>query len=157
MKLGLQTHNGAESQSQGTIQLVPESWKMAIIIPRRRGGTWEGVPVTICCNEWICRTRGGLVHRTIMNSAALSLPLLQGACSRSYTDNISKLLVLYQNLQFFPVSNFSDYEEGVHFFPIRWGGQISPVWIFLVQNGRFLVVQKLFNLNLVLWYLTLAL
>jgi len=86
----------------------PKSWKMVIIIPRRRGGTWEGLPVEIWCSEWICRSvmRGGLVHHTIMIPAALSLPLLRGACSRSCTYNISKWLVLYQNLQFFPVSNF---------------------------------------------------
>ena len=39
MKLGPQMHLGAESQSWGTIQLVPKSWKMARIIPLRRGGT----------------------------------------------------------------------------------------------------------------------
>ena len=39
MKLGPQTHLGVESQSDGTIQLVPKSWEMVIIIPRRRGGT----------------------------------------------------------------------------------------------------------------------
>jgi len=39
MKVGPQTYLGAESQSQGTIQLVSKSWKMAIIIPRRPGGT----------------------------------------------------------------------------------------------------------------------
>jgi len=75
---------------------------MAISIPRRRGGTWEGVPVVTWFSEWICRMRGGLVHHTIMNPVALSLPLLRSACSRSCTDKISKSLVLYQNLQFFP-------------------------------------------------------
>jgi len=93
MKLGPQTHVGAESQSNRTIQLVPKSWKMAIIIPRRRGVTWQGVPVATWWCEWICRMRGGLVHHTIMIPVALSLPLLRGACSRSFTDNISKLLV----------------------------------------------------------------
>ena len=58
--------------------------------------------------EWICRMRAGLVHHTIMIPSALSLPLLRGACSSSCTDNISKWLVLYQNLQFFPVSNLFD-------------------------------------------------
>ena len=66
MKMGPQRNLGAESQSQRTIQLVPKSWKMAIIIPRRRGGTWEGVPVAIWCSEWICRMRRGLFHHTIM-------------------------------------------------------------------------------------------
>jgi len=76
---------GAESQSQGTIQLVPKSWKMTIMIPWRRGGTWEGVPVEPWYSEWICTMRGGLVHHTIMIPAALSLPLLRGACSMSLT------------------------------------------------------------------------
>jgi len=75
---------------------------MTIIIPRRRGGTWEGVPVEPWCSEWICRMRGGLVHHTIMILAAISLPLLRGACSRPCTNNISKWLVLYQKLQFVP-------------------------------------------------------
>jgi len=108
MKLGLQTHLGAESQSYGTIELVPKSWKMAIIVPRRREGTWEGVSMATWCSGWICRMRGGLVHHTIMIPAALSFLLLWGACSRLCTNNISKWLVLYQNLQFFPVSNFFD-------------------------------------------------
>jgi len=34
MKMGPQRNLGAESQSHGTIQLVPKSWKMAIIIPK---------------------------------------------------------------------------------------------------------------------------
>jgi len=34
MKLGPQTHLGAKSQSEGTIQLVPEPRKMVIIISR---------------------------------------------------------------------------------------------------------------------------
>ena len=51
MKLGPRTNLGAESQSWGTIELVPKSWKMAIIIPRRRGGTSEGVPVATWSSE----------------------------------------------------------------------------------------------------------
>jgi hypothetical protein len=108
IKFGSQTHLGAESQSKGTIQLVPKSWKMAKINPRRRGGTWQGVPVAIWCSEWICKKRGWLVHHTIMIPAVLSLQLLRGACSRSCTDKISKWMFLYQNLLFFPVSNFFD-------------------------------------------------
>jgi len=73
----------------------------------RRGGTWEGVPVEPWCSEWICRMRGGLVHHTIMIPTALSLPLLRGACSRSCHDNISKRLILYQNLQIFQPPIFS--------------------------------------------------
>jgi len=105
MKLGRKKSMGAESQAWGTIQLVPKSWKMAIIVPRRRGGTWEGMPVSIWCSEWICRMRRGLVHYSIMIPAALSLPLLRGL-SISSTYIISKWLILYQNLQFFPVSIF---------------------------------------------------
>ena len=66
MKLGPQMLLGAESQSYGTIQLLPKSWKMTRIIPRRRGGTWEGVTVATWCSEWICKRRGGLVHHTIL-------------------------------------------------------------------------------------------
>jgi len=107
MELGLQKHLSAASQSQGIIQLVPKSWKMVIIIPGRHGETWEGVPVATWCSEWICRMREVLVHHTITISAALSLPLLRGARSRSSNYNISKWLVLYQNIQIFPVSSFS--------------------------------------------------
>jgi len=35
MKCGPHKHLGAESQSEGTIQLVPKSRKMVIITPRR--------------------------------------------------------------------------------------------------------------------------
>ena len=51
MRLRLQTHIGAESYSQGTIQLVPKSLKMAILTLRRRGGTWEGKTVAVWCSE----------------------------------------------------------------------------------------------------------
>jgi len=44
MKLGPQTHLGAESQSEGT--LVPKSLKMVIMIPQRHGRTSEGVPLS---------------------------------------------------------------------------------------------------------------
>jgi len=56
----------AKSQSEGTIQLVPEARKMAIIIARRWRGTWEGVPMATWCSEWICRVRGGLVHHIVI-------------------------------------------------------------------------------------------
>ena len=39
IKLGPQMHLGAESQSEGTIQLVPKLRKFAIILSQRRGGT----------------------------------------------------------------------------------------------------------------------
>jgi len=53
MKLGPQTHFGAKSQSEETIQLVPEPRKMVMIriIPRRRSGTWEGVTVVTWYRE----------------------------------------------------------------------------------------------------------
>ena len=42
IKLGPQTHLGAESQSEWTIQLVQKSWIMVIIIPRRaKECTWQ--------------------------------------------------------------------------------------------------------------------
>jgi len=88
MKFGPQRHLGAESQSEGTIHLVSKSIEMVMIFSQRRGGTWEGVTVAIWCGEWICKMREGLVHHTIINPAALSLPLLRGACSRSCTHNI---------------------------------------------------------------------
>jgi len=43
MKLGPQTNLGAESQSEWTIELVPKSWKMALIIPQHREGTWTRI------------------------------------------------------------------------------------------------------------------
>ena len=68
----------------GDHRIGPKSWKMAIIMSRRRGGTWAGVPVATWWSEWICRMRGGLVHHTIMIPAVWSLPLLRGACSMCY-------------------------------------------------------------------------
>ena len=111
---------------------------MAIIVPRRCGGTWEGEPVAIWSIEWICRMRGGLVHHTIMIPAALSLPLLRGACSRSCTDNISKWLVLYQNLQFFqsPICLIAR-AQFVDFFPdsrFRSGWVTSHLSLFPVTK-----------------------
>ena len=100
-KLGAQTQLGAESQSKWTIQLVPKPWKMVIIIPRRWSETWKGVAVATRCSEWMCRIRGGLVlHTIIQGSCCVISPAVARCCSRSYTDNISKWLVLYQNLQY---------------------------------------------------------
>jgi len=105
VKLGPQKHLGAESQSEGTIQLVPKPWKVVIIIPQRRRGTWKWVPVA----TWlICIITGGLVHHTIIITAALSLPPMQGAAVGRAPKIISKWLVLYHNLQFFPFSHFFD-------------------------------------------------
>ena len=77
MKLGPQTT--FDAQSQGTIQLVPNPWKLVIIIAWRRRGTWKGVPVATWCSGQICKMREELVHDTIIIPAALSLPLLRGA------------------------------------------------------------------------------
>jgi len=71
-----QTHFGAKSQSEGTIQLVPEPRKMAIIIPRRRKGTWEGVTVANWCSKWMW---GGLGPHTLIFPASLSLPPMRSA------------------------------------------------------------------------------
>jgi len=93
-----------------------ERKKMAVIIPRRRGGTWEGVPVATWCSEWICRMRGGLVHHTIMFPAALSPPLLRGAYSRSCTDNIQNDWFCTRLSNFFPSPIFSIASAGVVYF-----------------------------------------
>jgi len=108
---------------------IMENGDIYFTAPRRK--TWEGVPVAIWCSEWICRMRGGLVHHTIMIPAALSLPLLRGACSMSFTDNISKWLVLYQNLQFFPVSNFFDcWNMFLNFYQLC-GGIYICIYIYI--------------------------
>ena len=78
LKLGPQTGFSAKSQSEGTIQLVPEPRKMAIIIARRWRGTWEGVPMATWCSEWICRIGEGLVHHIVIILTALSLLPLRG-------------------------------------------------------------------------------
>jgi len=102
---------------------------MVIIIPRRRRGTWTGVPMATWCSEWIRRMRAELVHHIIIIPAALSLPLLQGAVvgfENLVGFYISKRLVLYQNLQFFliasPVSGFPWFP----WFPVRSGTSESP-------------------------------
>jgi len=79
LKLGPQTGFSAKFQSEGTIQLVPEPRKMAIIIARRWRGTWEGVPMATWCSEWIYRIGGGLVHHIVIIPSSLTLLLLRGA------------------------------------------------------------------------------
>jgi len=154
MKLGPQTHLGAEAQSARTVQLAPKSWKMVIIIPRHGGGTWEGVIVAIWRSVWNCRMLGGLVHHTIMIPAALSLPLLQGACSRSCTCSISKWLVctrisnLFQS-PVFSIARNTRKKELRH--PLR--PVISHVWVFQKKkrkrknteeiSGHYLVAEDL--------------
>jgi len=51
----IETTNALRRQVQGTIQLVPKPRKMTITIPRRRRGTWEGVPVASCGPKRTCR------------------------------------------------------------------------------------------------------
>ena len=71
MKLGTQTHFGANSRS--------EPRKMTIMIPRRRRETWEGVTVATWCTKWMCRMWGGLGPHTLIFPASLSLPPMRGA------------------------------------------------------------------------------
>jgi len=100
MKLGPQTHFGARSLSAGTMQLVPKPRKVAIIIPRRRRGTWEGVTVATWCSEWICRTWGGLGPHSLIIPALLSLPPMRGAA-------IGREPKILQNDSFYTrISNF---------------------------------------------------
>jgi len=75
---------------------------MAIIIPRRRRGTWEGVPMATWCNEWICRTWGGLGRHILTFPASLSesLPPMRGAAiSRAPT-------ILHDDSFYTRISNF---------------------------------------------------
>jgi len=60
VKIGPQTHFGAKSQSEETIQQVPKPQNMVIIIARRRRGTWEGVPMA----NWCIRIGGELDPRS---------------------------------------------------------------------------------------------
>jgi len=93
--LGPQTHLGAKSQR--TIQLVPKSQKMAVIILRRRRGSWEGVPVATWCTEWICRKRGGLGPHIFIIPTSLSFPPMRGAAVGCVTTILQNVL---SNLQF---------------------------------------------------------
>ena len=100
MKLGPQTHFGAKSQSERTMQLVPKPRKMAIIIPRRRRGTWEGVTVATWWSELIYRMWGGLGPHTMIFPASLSLPPMQDAA-------IDRAPAILQNDSFYTrISNF---------------------------------------------------
>jgi len=100
MKLGPQTHFGAKSQSERTIQLVPKPRKMVIIIPRRQGGTWEGVTVTDWFSEWICRMWGVLGPHILIIPTSLSLPPMRGAA-------VGRAPIILQNDSFYTtISNF---------------------------------------------------
>ena len=157
MKLGPQTHLGAKSQSEGTIQLVPKpqkiyyfkttficlrsiagvpfdlvwrfratlllrttcmrrlwgTWvancvaviqtknqkpKMVVIIPRRRRGTWEGVPVANWCSEWICRMWWGLGPHILTIPASFSLsPMWGTATVRAPNDSFNTRISNFVN------------------------------------------------------------
>ena len=80
---------------------------MAIIIPRRWRGTWEGVPMATWCSEWICRTWGGLgPHILIFPASKFVISPADARCyNKSCTNNSSRWLVLQEypilsNLQF---------------------------------------------------------
>ena len=60
-------------------QLVPKPRKMAIIIPRRWRGTWEGVPMATWCSGWICSMGGGQGPHMLIIPAAFSLLPMRGA------------------------------------------------------------------------------
>ena len=97
---------------------------MVIILPRRRGGTWEGVPVALWCIEWICRMRGELVHHTITIPAALSLPLLRGACRSSCTHNISNDWFCTRISNFFQSPFFRLLESLQYFYTWLGAGRV---------------------------------
>jgi len=82
--------------------------------------------------QWmICRMRGGLVLHTIITPTALYLPLLRGAAvGRAPTT--SKWLLLYQNLQFFSISNFFGCSQGVYFPPNTGDGE----WFFGFYSNK---------------------
>ena len=80
---------------------------MAIIFPRRRRGTWEGVFIATWCSEWICRTWGGLgPHILIFPASKFVISPADARCyNKSCTNNSSRWLVLQEypilsNLQF---------------------------------------------------------
>ena len=78
----------------------PKPRKMAIIIPRRRRGTWEGVFMATWCSEWICRTWGGLGPHILIFPGSLSLPPMRGAViSRAPT-------ILHDDSFYTRISNF---------------------------------------------------
>jgi len=111
MKLGPQTHFGAKCHSKWPIQLVPKPREMAMIIARRRRGTWEGMKVANWRSELMCRmerARRATSSYTHYICCGIS-PAVAGCGSRSrvVNDNTWKWLVLlHPNLQSFSISNF---------------------------------------------------
>jgi len=107
----------------------PKTVKNGVIIPRRRRGTWDGVPAATWCSEWIYIMRGGLVHHIFIIPAALSLLLLRGA-------TVGCAPILFENnwfctriFNFFPISNLFDC-----YTPPRVGREINPLG--LVTHGQ---------------------
>jgi len=85
-------------------KIGPRTAKMAIVIPRRRRGTWEEVTVATWCSEWICRMWGGLGHHTLIFPALLSLPPMRGAA-------IGCTPTMLQNDSFYTrISNFVQFQ-----------------------------------------------
>ena len=86
--------------SEGTIELVPKSWKMAIPVPRRRGGTWEEVPVATWCSEWICRMRGGLVHHKslfLQRSVFQFINIIPSPTTFQYYWSCTRIAIFFQS------------------------------------------------------------
>ena len=79
MKLGPQTHSVPSPNLKGPHNWSQNCRKMAIIISRRRRGTWEGVLVANWCSKWICRMWGGLGPHILIIPASLSLSPMRGA------------------------------------------------------------------------------
>ena len=81
---------------------------MARIVPQRRRGTWEGVPVAIWRSDWICRNRDGLCPDVLIIPASLSLPPMLGAAV-GHAPAILQNDWLYTRISNFPISNCSGY------------------------------------------------
>ena len=110
--------------------MVPKPWKMVIIIPQRRRGTWKGVPVATWCNDWIYRMWGGLVHHIIIIPAALSLQLLRGAA-------VGCAPTIFQNDWFCNrINNFSK-------SPIFSMARGTKIWKITFKNRVRFVVREI--------------
>jgi len=123
---------------------------MAIIIPRRREGTWEGVPVEPWFNKWICRMRGGLVHHTIMIPAALSL--LRGACSSIPTifqnDWFCTRISYFFQSPIFSIASNRNIPWSI-FTSVTFSRSRPPLWYKLDRWNRYKVHR---GIELVSWH-----
>jgi len=126
LKLGLQTHFSAKSQTEGTILLVPDPLKMSIIIARRWRGTWQKLPIATWCSEGICRMRGGLVHHIVIIPPTLFLLRLRGAtvCVCYFV-----LLTQYWGIVTVPVCTRVNRPQ-----IITWGGRILTLHLNYVAG-----------------------